>query len=133
MRALRRSRARKEKRMADVRPLPGFRYAATDDLADLVTPPYDVISPEAQERYYARHPHNIIRLELGRDEPGDDELSNRYTRAAATFAEWRRGGVLRQHTPSLDLYQQRFSLGGPRYAPPPFLAPGRLPPRGARR
>src|SRR5258706_12101810 len=76
--------------MADVRPLPGFRYAAADELAGLVTPPYDVISPEAQERYYARHPHNIIRLELGRDEPGDDEpgddeLSNRYTRAAATF------------------------------------------------
>jgi uncharacterized protein (DUF1015 family) len=90
--------------MADVQPLPGFRYAAADELADLVTPPYDVISAEAQKRYYARHPHNIIRLELGRDEPGDDELSNRYTRAAATFAEWRRGGVLRQDTPSLYLY-----------------------------
>lgn len=98
--------------MADVRPLPGIRYAAEAELAALVTPPYDVISPAAQARYYERHPHNLIRLELGRDEPGDDELGNRYTRAAETFARWRLDGVLRQDAPSLYLYEQRFSAGG---------------------
>ncbi len=98
--------------MADVRPLPGIRYADEAQLAALVTPPYDVISPEAQGRYYERDPHNIIRLELGREEPGDDDLDNRYTRAAATFAEWRRSGVLRQDDPSLYLYEQRFTSGG---------------------
>ncbi len=82
--------------MADVRPLPGIRYTDESQLAALVTPPYDVISPEAQARFYDRNPHNIIRLELGRDEPGDDELDNRYTRAAAAFAEWRRAGVMKQ-------------------------------------
>ena len=85
--------------MADVRPLPGIRYAATENLAALVTPPYDVISPEAQERYYDRNPYNIIRLELGRDEPGDDGLNNKYTRAATLFAEWRLEGNLVQHRP----------------------------------
>src|SRR5260221_2123513 len=114
--------------MADVQPLPGFRYAAADELAELVAPPYDVIPAEAQERYYARHPHNIIRLELGRDEPGDDELSNRYTRAAATFTEWRRGGVLRQDTPSLYLYEQRFNIGDQSYARRSLLARVRLEP-----
>src|SRR5215813_15533244 len=98
--------------MADVRPLPGIRYAAANRLAALVTPPYDVISPEAQARYYERDPHNIIRLELGREESGDDDLNNRYTRAAATFAEWRRDGVLLQDTPLLYLYEQRFAIGG---------------------
>jgi uncharacterized protein (DUF1015 family) len=98
--------------MAEVRPLPGIRYAAEAELAELVTPPYDVISPEAQARYYARNPHNLIRLELGREEPGDDELNNRYTRAAATFAEWRKEGALRQDSPSLYLYEQRFSVDG---------------------
>ncbi|HEX9038627.1 MAG TPA: DUF1015 domain-containing protein, partial [Ktedonobacterales bacterium] len=103
--------------MADVRPLPGIRYAPESDLAAMVTPPYDVISPEAQARYYARDPHNIIRLELGREERGDDELDNRYTRAALTFAEWRLAGVLRQDAPALYLYEQRFitpSAGGER-------------------
>jgi uncharacterized protein (DUF1015 family) len=97
--------------MADVRPLPGLRYAAAADLAALVTPPYDIISPAAQASYYERHPENIIRLELGRDEPDDDSLNNRYTRAAMTFAEWRLRGVLRQDAPTLYLYEQRFKVG----------------------
>ncbi len=101
--------------MADVRPLPGIRYARETDLAAVVTPPYDVISPEAQARYYERSPENIIRLELGRDHPNDDELDNRYTRAATTFAAWRLRGVLQQDAPALYLYEQRFSaLGGER-------------------
>ncbi|HET8909795.1 MAG TPA: DUF1015 domain-containing protein [Ktedonobacterales bacterium] len=108
--------------MAEVRPLPGIRYADEGRLAALVTPPYDVISPEAQARYYERDPHNIIRLELGRDERGDDDLNNRYTRAAATFAEWRQAGVLRQDEPSLYLYEQRFSSGGKPYARTSLLA-----------
>src|SRR5579859_2785505 len=114
--------------MADVRPLSGIRYAAADQLATLVTPPYDVISPEAQARYYARHPENIIRLELGRDEPGDDALDNRYTRAAVTFAEWRLQGVLAQDAPSLYLYEQRFTAQGHEYIRLSLLARVRLEP-----
>ena len=97
--------------MADVRALPGIRYTSRD-LAALVTPPYDVISPEAQARYYERHPENIIRLELGRDQPGDDALDNRYTRAAVTFSDWRLRGILAQDAPSLYLYEQRFTVEG---------------------
>src|SRR6478752_3026456 len=114
---MKRRRIGEEERMANVRPLPGIRYAAATDLANLVTPPYDVISPEAQARYYERDPRNIIRLELGRDEPGDDALDNRYTRAAAAFAEWRRAGVMKQdEPPSFYLYEQRFTSGGQSYA-----------------
>ncbi|HEX5155569.1 MAG TPA: DUF1015 domain-containing protein [Ktedonobacterales bacterium] len=115
--------------MADVRPLPGIRYADEAHLAALVTPPYDVISPESQARFYDRDPHNIIRLELGRDEPGDDDLDNRYSRAAATFAEWRRAGVLKQDEPSsFYLYEQRFTSGGQSYARTSLLARVRLEP-----
>jgi uncharacterized protein (DUF1015 family) len=118
--------------MADVRPLPGIRYAGKDDLAALVTPPYDVISPEAQAGYYARHPHNIIRLELGRDEPGDDTLNNKYTRAATLFAEWRLEGVLRQDTPSLYVYEQIFASAGAERRRTGLLARVRLEPWDAR-
>ncbi|MGZ3666222.1 MAG: DUF1015 domain-containing protein [Ktedonobacterales bacterium] len=113
--------------MADVRALPGIRYTS-GDLAALVTPPYDVISPEAQARYYERHPENIIRLELGRDEPGDDELDNRYTRAAVTFAEWRLRGILAQDVPSLYLYEQRFAAQERDYTRLSLLARVRLEP-----
>lgn len=114
--------------MADVRPLPGIRYAATADLAALVTPPYDVIPPEAQTRYYERHPENIIRLELGRGEPGDDALENRYTRAAVTFAEWRLHGVMCQDAPALYLYEQRFAVAGKEHTRLSLLARVRLEP-----
>jgi uncharacterized protein (DUF1015 family) len=114
--------------MADVRPLCGIRYTATADLASVVTPPYDVIAPEAQARYYERHLENIIRLELGRDEPGDEALNNRYTRAAITFAEWRLRGVLRQDAPALYLYEQRFKVGATDYTRTSLLARVRLEP-----
>ena len=73
--------------MVDVQPLQGIRYVsqAIGDLSQVVAPPYDVISEEAQARYYARNPYNIIRLELGRDEPDDTVLNNRYTRAATNM------------------------------------------------
>jgi uncharacterized protein (DUF1015 family) len=114
--------------MADVRPLSGLRYTDSADLAALVTPPYDVISPEAQQGYYARHEHNIIRLELGREHPADDGLENRYTRAAMTFATWRLERVLRQDPPSLYLYEQQFTVQGSPRTRTSLLARVRLEP-----
>ncbi len=117
--------------MADVQPLRGIHYADqfVSDVAQLVTPPFDVISQEAQARYYARSPYNIIRLELPRDEPGDTTLNNRYTRAAATFAEWRLNAILRQETmPCYYLYQQRFTYDGQAYTRTSLLARVRLEP-----
>jgi uncharacterized protein (DUF1015 family) len=118
--------------MADVRPLPGIRFAANENLAALVTPPYDVISPEAQERYYARDPHNVIRLELGRDEPDDDSLNNKYTRAATLFAEWRLEGMMRQDAPSLYVYEQSLGVADAEGRRIGLLARVRLEPWDAR-
>ncbi|MEW6457583.1 MAG: DUF1015 domain-containing protein [Bacillota bacterium] len=101
--------------MARILPIRGLRYnpAVVEDLSLVVTPPYDVIDEEAQNRYYERHPHNIIRLEYNRIHPGDTAADNRYTRAAATFRQWRREGVLvREKQPALYLYEQEFSLRG---------------------
>ncbi len=116
--------------MADVRPFRGLRYPHDGlDLAAVLTPPYDVISPDQQSEYYARNPHNIIRLELGRDEPGDDTLTNRYTRAAATFADWRLSGDLVQDVaPSFYVYQQQFRVEDHDYTRTSLVARVRLEP-----
>ena len=66
-----------------------LKYAAY-----VMTPPYDVISPEQQEFYYDQSPFNVIRLDLGKESPGDSEANNRYTRARDFLANWRRDGVL---------------------------------------
>ena len=117
--------------MADVQPLQGIRYndKVSDNLAQIITPPYDVISEEAQAKYYARNPYNIIRLELGMDEPGDTSLNNRYTRAAATFAEWRLNSILQQeNTPCYYLYQQIFTYNAQVFTRTSLLARVRLEP-----
>ncbi|MFL5624476.1 MAG: DUF1015 family protein, partial [Ktedonobacteraceae bacterium] len=120
--------------MADVQPLRGIRYVreAVGDVAQVVTPPYDVISEDAQARYYAQNPYNIIRLELGQEQPTDNTLDNRYTRAAATFAEWRYQGVLRQDARHcFYLYQQIFRNQGQTYTRTSLLARVRLEPWSA--
>ncbi len=121
--------------MADVQPLRGLRYASpkVGDLAQVVTPPYDVIDKEAQERYYARSPYNVIRLELGKEEPADTSLNNVYTRAAATFAEWRAQGIIQQDSqPGYYLYQQIFRRNEQTYTRTSLLARVRLEPWSAR-
>ena len=116
--------------MAEIIPFRALRYNPrfVPDLERVVAPPYDVISPEAQERYHARHPHNVVRLILGKDEASDTAEDNRYTRAAATFVDWRRAGILRRDpVPSMYLYEQEFSVGdGPRLRRRGLLALVRL-------
>lgn len=115
--------------MADIRPLRGIRYttARVGDLSNVVTPPYDVISKEAQAGYYARSPYNVIRLELGQTFSNDNSLNNVYTRAAATLSEWRLKGVLREEAvASYYLYQQVFAHEGRQYTRTSLIARVRL-------
>ncbi len=93
----------------------GWRYdlGHVGSLSDVIAPPYDVIDPELQEQLYKKHPANVVRLILNRDEPGDDEASNRYTRAAKFLRNWRREGVLfEEGQPAIYVYHQEFGLAG---------------------
>lgn len=115
--------------MVDVQPLRGLRYTRTavEDLAQVITPPFDVISKEAQTRYYARHPYNVVRLELGQAYEDDNTLNTVYSRAAATLAEWRLQGVLSQDpSPCYYCYQQHFRYGDQSYTRTSLLARVRL-------
>ncbi len=97
--------------MAKLAPFRGLRYnpGRIEDLAEVTAPPYDVITPSLQEELYARHPLNMVRLDLGKTHQGDSESDNRYTRAAATFKQWQAEGVLVQDDePSIYFYDQEF-------------------------
>src|SRR5678815_3641719 len=100
--------------MADVRPFRGLRYNPRKvSVQNAVTQPYDKISPEMQERYYALDPHNIVRVILGKGREGDSAEDNVYTRAAAKLREWRAGGVIEPiPLPSFWVYFQRFVIPG---------------------
>ncbi len=76
--------------MTVVVPFQGLRYNPEKiaNLSQVVALPYDVIDASRQEEYYKKHPHNIIRLECGKEFPEDDDTNNRCTRAAETFQKW---------------------------------------------
>jgi len=101
--------------VADVRPFRGLRYrpGAAANLGELLAPPFDVISPEAQRFLLQRHPANIVRLELGEKRPDDTPGDNRYTRAAATLSRWLAEGILAiDAQPRLYVYDQEFFQSG---------------------
>lgn len=74
-----------------------------------MAPPYDVISPADQRRYYEQDPHNVVRLIAGNVHPSDTPQDNKYTRAAGFFRQWLAEGVLRREaSPRLYVYRHQF-------------------------
>ncbi len=97
--------------MADVQPFRGLRYnlERIGDLSLVISPPYDVISPDEQLLYYRKSPYNIIRLELGEERANDIPENNRYTRAARTLESWLQEAVLiRERHPAFYVVEHRF-------------------------
>jgi uncharacterized protein (DUF1015 family) len=84
--------------MAKIIPFHGMRYDTTvvGEIKQVVAPPYDIIDAAGQQALHDRHPQNIIRLELGLDQPGDNPTHNRYTRAASTLRDWLKTGALKR-------------------------------------
>ncbi len=84
--------------MADIIPFRGIQYNTQkiDDLGDVTTPPYDVISEQEQLNFHERHPNNIIRLILGRQTDSDTDTDNVHTRAADYFQTWLSKDILIQ-------------------------------------
>lgn len=101
--------------MAKIFPFQGIRYNQNkiEDLSQVATPPYDIISDDEQEEYYRRHPCNAIRLDKARAGPEDAKDNNPYTRAAGDFKKWFKEGVLiRDKKPGFYLTTVTFPIEG---------------------
>jgi uncharacterized protein (DUF1015 family) len=115
--------------MADILPFRALGYDLQRvSAAQVVTQPYDKITPAMQERYYAASPYNLVRIILGRREPSDEPSNSVYTRAAAYAREWRDEGILRQDSsPSIYAYSQTFlAPSGTKFERRGFIALGRV-------
>jgi uncharacterized protein (DUF1015 family) len=97
--------------MADIRPFPALRYNLQRvSAAQVVTQPYDKITPAMQEEYYAASPYNLVRIILGRKQNSDNTVENVYSRAAEYARKWREEGILQQDAaPSTYAYSQTFT------------------------
>lgn len=104
--------------MPDIQAFCGVRYdlGHVGELSNVIAPPYDVIDAAYQADLYKRHPANVVRLILNRQEPGDDEETDRYRRAAKFLKQWREEGVLAADPqPSVYVYHQEFEYAGRRF------------------
>ena len=100
--------------MAHIEPFRALRYDPTRvSLPQVVTQPYDKITPTMQDGYYAASPYNLVRVILGKEHASDHSGENRYSRASHFFRDWRRQGIfLQDPQPALYLYVQRFTVPG---------------------
>ena len=98
--------------MARIYPFRALRYDPSRvNLEDVVTQPYDKITPAMQDRYYQASPYNLVRVILGKHYPGDNDEENVYTRAADTLHGWRREHILAEEPePSLYGYSQTYTV-----------------------
>lgn len=79
------------------------------ELASVICPPYDVISPEEQRAYYEKSDYNVIRLEHALTQHQDTETDNKHSRASDTFNQWLNAGVLQADAvPSFYIHEHSF-------------------------
>ncbi len=88
-------------------PFRAARYAldSPEEIAPLVSPPYDVFGEREREVLAASHPANIVHADypVERDGPG------RYDACAAVLAAWVADGTVSvEQSPSYTLYRMRF-------------------------
>jgi uncharacterized protein (DUF1015 family) len=112
----------------EVSPFRGIYYnqGLVGDLAYVLCPPYDVITPEQQKLYYEASNYNTIRLEF--PEPTGDS----YRRAATTFQQWLRLGILQLDSiSSFYLHDHRFEHSGEKKVRRGLIARVKLEPWGS--
>ena len=100
--------------MAEIQPFRAYRYNTERvALGDVLTQPYDKISPAMQDHYYEASPYNLIAIEKGRTLPGDTPANNVYTRAAKKLTEWIGEEILVQDAAAnIYVYSQDYTVPG---------------------
>ena len=116
--------------MAEIHPFHALRYDTIKvKLDEVLTQPYDKITPAMQERYYAASPYNLIAIEKGQTFPDDSTENNVYTRAGKKLNDWITQKILVQDkSPAIYVYSQEYMVPGTntRKVRIGFIALGRL-------
>jgi uncharacterized protein (DUF1015 family) len=102
--------------MAEVLPFKGVLYNVPriSDVAggDLVAPPYDIITPEYQDELYRKSPYNVVRIDFGKEQDGDNSAENKYTRARSYLDQWLRDHILvASGKPCFYSYEISYRMG----------------------
>ena len=117
----------------EIRPFRAIRFngEVVGDVGDCISPPYDVINSQHQQMLYDKSDYNVVRIILGKEQSGDNETTNKYTRAAGYFKDWLSKGVLKQDDKeTIYAYVQDFEIKGKMVQRNSFIASAKLEPFG---
>jgi uncharacterized protein (DUF1015 family) len=91
-----------------LRPFRALRFdVASDRLSDVLSPPYDIISPARRLELLEQDPLNAVRIELPADIGTGD--ADDYRGAARTVAEWRSDSILiKDRRPTITVHQMSW-------------------------
>jgi len=101
--------------MVEIAPFKGISYnkEKISVLDDVMSPPYDIISPTMQQSLYDKHPHNYVRLILGKQFEDDTPNNNRYTRAKQQLDAMMKEVILQpSEKPAIYPYKITYSVDG---------------------
>src|SRR5438874_2689785 len=119
--------------MVNIRPFSAIHYTRHSELelSRLIAPPYDVLDERGKAALQARHPNNIVTIDLPHLPPktvGPDEV---YEKANITLESWLDSGILIQDPrPALYPYSQSYEHNGKIFHRRGFFALVRLSPFG---
>ncbi|RMD56091.1 MAG: DUF1015 domain-containing protein, partial [Nitrospirae bacterium] len=118
--------------MAEILPFRGLLYNTERvDGRDVTAPPYDIITPAYREELYRKNPYNIVRIDFGKELPGDDEENNKYKRASEFLERWIKDGVLvRDEKVGFYLYEAIYTHRGRKKSMLGFIGALKLEPLG---
>jgi len=106
-----------EPQTTGIYPFCGIRYSDEGLLADCIAPPYDVITLEHEKLLLGQHPHNIVRVILGKKGEFQRLPDAIYQEAGETFKKWLSEGVLQQEdAPALYVCEQVFKINDQTFA-----------------
>ena len=111
--------------MVEFRPFSGVLYNKefAQDLALVVSQPYDKISPAMQENYYKKSPYNIIRIEKNKAEIEN----NSYKTSKHYLDEWMKKGILKPLPRKAFFYlEQTFDFFGEKLTRKALIGMGKL-------
>jgi uncharacterized protein (DUF1015 family) len=97
--------------MATIAPFKGIHYNTNiaGKLENLISPPYDVITPVQQANLYAKSDKNFVRIILNRPKSPDEPIEAIHGRASALFRSWLQEGILEEDADEcFYIYEQQF-------------------------
>jgi uncharacterized protein (DUF1015 family) len=120
--------------LATIRPFSAVHYAHRPDLdlSKLIAPPYDVLDEKQKKELQARHPNNIVTIDLPFLPPKSVGPDAVYEEANITLEAWRSAGILVQdRRPAMYPYTQSYTYNGRTFHRRGFIALVKLEPFGA--